>query len=214
MRRGSRYSRYVDPQQWTQRDYNRIKDIDVKQGASSDPGLGLKLAETMANRITDSDKAYRRYGAATVVYHSQHPIAQVFYKRYLGIKNGTIEIKEPVKRVPKPEPVKPDISYATFGSDLEEKVGSDIEDQSLNEGQTTEGVIEIWKSWSSDIFHVHRTTPQPLAKIGAINNFNSKGSFLFGGQMVDWIGASYKKEAIVKYGNPEKSLIDLKEIIL
>lgn len=69
------------------KDYMRIRDIFDKTSSIPQPQRRYKivqLAQLMANKITDSSKAYRRYKAAED--ENAHELALIFYKRFRDLE--------------------------------------------------------------------------------------------------------------------------------
>ena len=64
------------------KDINRLKDIQAQ------PGKEIGLATKMAKLIKDSNKAYRRYEAAVMVF-GKGAVSNIFYHRYLELTHGT-----------------------------------------------------------------------------------------------------------------------------
>jgi len=76
------------------KDYMRITDL-IRKGKILDmkgryrPGVGARqLAQTMANKITDVSKAWRRYKAAED--ENYHDLALIFYKRFRDLEKHSV----------------------------------------------------------------------------------------------------------------------------
>ena len=112
------------------KDYMRITDL-VRKGEILDTkgrflkGVGARqLAQTMANKITDVSKAYRRYKAAEE--ENFHDLALIFYKRYRDLEKHSVNesvIEETLEyTVGKNSPVhynSEEKTFVAFSSDLD-----------------------------------------------------------------------------------------------
>lgn len=112
------------------KDYMRITDL-IRKGEILDAkgrfkaGVGARqLAQTMANKITDMSKAYRRYKAAEE--ENFHDLALIFYKRYRDLEKHPVSetvIEETLEyTVGKNSPVhysSEEKTFVAFSSDLD-----------------------------------------------------------------------------------------------
>lgn len=95
--------------EYDQKDIKRIQDFFTKAGGDFDKVI--RLANTMANSITNAEKAFNRAEAAKVVMSTKagenNPVADIFYARAKDL--GYDETKIPVS-TPKQAPIKQDVT--------------------------------------------------------------------------------------------------------
>lgn len=111
------------------KDYMRITDL-IRKGKILDmkgrykPGVGARqLAQTMANKITDVSKAWRRYKAAED--ENYHDLALIFYKRFRDLEKHSVSesvLEEAIEyTIGKNQPVhynSKEKTFVAFSSDL------------------------------------------------------------------------------------------------
>lgn len=185
-----------------EKDLQRIMDIKTKSGG--DIEIQRRLANKMAKLITDRDKCFRRFEAASHLLGPQHLVTQIFHRRW-HVLHGTDLVREaptaPPAEVASIKEAAPPEDAILFGSQMLEQMGEAAPaDAQLRKGRE-KGVLEIWQSWTMQIIHIFRKGTSPNGAIGAIANFQDEnGEFLFGGKMLDWTTSDNVEAAVRKYG--------------
>jgi len=79
------------------KDIKRLQDIKTKSGA--DLFKAVSLATSMANKITDRDKAARRKGAADQIFGAGSEISGIFEKRWHDLDSNQLKRGELIDEI-------------------------------------------------------------------------------------------------------------------
>ena len=219
------------------KDYQRVQDINTKsKGARS---RMISLASTMANKITDKEKCYRRYEASLAFFGANHSVTNIFIERYQALTGGYVAylasfganqsvtnieryqaltggyVAPPAPAAPvvtakkesAPE-IKVDLTGVVFGSTLVQPEKVDLKKLEVKKGKLKTGIVEVWKTWTQDIVHLFRERDASDRPVKTITNFyDEAGTFLFGGELVDWVEAKFEAAAEKKYGASSEKFV-------